>query len=223
MLRVANETEFKGKKYFEVDFTDVMANKAKIIKDNQLDDKCLVLIGCDLNEACKFDDKGEFLFESLLRSHGFNTELPTLILAECCLMYLTVAAGDALIRWSNSIRANFCAFDPIVSVPRSPSSSMASLNGDSFGEVMMENFMMRGFDPVALRAYPSRDDVTKRFSRYGNPAIRAYSMFELETKPETTDLFCQADRRTLRMKAQLDEYEEWTLMAEHYLFIFCQK
>lgn len=191
-------------KYFELDFTQVVEEKRRIIdKTTCLKELShpLRLISCNLNEKLTMCD--------------IDPQAPTLIIAECCLMYLTAESGDNLISWAgNNLKSvTFCSFDPILS---------EDLNSDRFAKTMLENFEKRGLDTKALLEYPSKQSTLNRFSKHF-PSVEGFTMLQLERDASTEFLVSKQQRREVAMKTALDEYEEWNLLADHYLLIIAKK
>lgn len=193
-------------KYFELDFAQIVEEKRRIVAGNPTL-KGLARnwrpVACDLNEVANLSD---------VLGNDFDPNDPTLIIAECCLMYLTAAAGDAILAWSHQTlqSCTFCSFDPILA---------DDLQSDRFASTMLDNFEDRGLDTRALLQYPSKASTVQRYSLWFTRVL-GYTMLDLEGEES---LVSREQRRTLAIKAALDEYEEWQLLASHYLFILATK
>lgn len=196
-------------KYLEIDYSQVMEEKQRIIETTP-----------ELKELSanwhpiSFDLNGNISdFSTTLQPH-FHPALPTLIIAECCLMYLTAEAGDALINWFAAEPAvTFCSFDPVLA---------DDLDSDRFARVMLDNFEQRGLDTRALLKYPSPSSTRSRFAAH-LPSIQQFTMLQLERDPAAEFLVNSQERQHLSVKAALDEYEEWNLLASHYLLTIATK
>ena len=197
--------ELEGLKYFEIDFDQVMGDKRRIVEMNpSLKDlsRAWRPISLDLNDGISKEIFGD----------DFDSSIPTLVIAECCLMYLTAEAGDELISWcGNTFNSSitFCSFDPKLS---------DDLKSDPFAKVMLENFEKRGLDTRSLLQYPSRQSTIDRFMKHFD-AVDSFTMLQLET---TESLVSKQHRRDVLIKAALDEYEEWNLLADHYILILAK-
>ncbi len=199
-FRLSSTGQFK---YFEVDFDSVMTTKQSIITaDTQMSqiqsNNQMFLIGCDLNEPEKF--------KSLLKAHpSFNPTSPTLFIAECLFMYLSRESARELITFAaNECKdCSFVAFDPVVSE-------------DSFSRVMIENLEMRGVDGGNLSSFHT---YTEAFNRHFT-SIKALTMLQLE---QERTFISENDAQLMKQKAALDEYEEWSLIANHYCFLLARK
>lgn len=197
-------------KYFELDFSQIIEEKLRIVENNAIFKDLhepLRLISCNLNEKCED--------YSTVLGKDFDTEAPTLIIAECCLMYLTSEAGDYIISWAGKALKNvtFCSFDPILS---------ENLDSDRFAKTMLENFEKRGLDTRALLDYPSKQSNMNRFLKHF-PVVDGFTMLQLERDPSTEFLVSKQQRREVAIKTALDEYEEWNMLADHYLLIIAKK
>lgn len=204
--------EFNGNlgklKYIEIDFGQVIDEKRRIIEKSPiLKDLSSIWhpISFDLNEDPEKLPKTDFNFNAV-----------TLIISECCLMYLNAESGDNLISWiSNNFKSSitFCSFDPILS---------DDLISDRFAKTMLDNFEARGLDTRALLKYPSRNSTIQRFENHFI-SVECYSMLQLEREHETEFLVSSPRRRQMAIKAALDEFEEWNLLANHYILIIAKK
>lgn len=194
-----------GLKYFEIDFDQVIREKKRIVEKKPILKELSASwrpISFDLNAGISDEIFGKDL----------DPSVPALIIAECCLMYLTADAGDKIISWSgNTFKSTltFCSFDPILS---------DDVKSDPFSKVMLENFEKRGLDTRSLLEYPSRNSAIDRFKKRFSH-VDSFTMFQLET---TESLVSKQQRRDVLIKAALDEYEEWNLLAEHYLLILAR-
>jgi [phosphatase 2A protein]-leucine-carboxy methyltransferase len=197
--------------YFEVDLDTVMEVKRAIIEDTpKLKESALRGNLCTL--AADLNDPKQ-LAKQLSRTPQFDPLAPTLVLAECLLMYLAKDAADQLLSYWAAVpdalvHREFLLFDPI-------------LRADRFGEQMLENLRSWGVDDVAFQAYPTPEAVVERFARCGfaQATMRCWSMLQLESSEDTTHLVAPSERLLLQQKAALDEYEEWSLMAQHYILL----
>lgn len=205
LFRFNEEFKCDNLKYFELDFKQILEEKRRIVEGKpalkELS-KNWRPISCDLNGLSNLSD---------LLGTEFDPSVPTLIIAECCLMYLTAEAGDKIIAWSAATlkSCHFCSFDPILA---------DNLESDRFAKTMLDNFEDRGLDTRALLEYPSLASTVARFSKHFG-AVEGYTMIDLERDESTEFLVSKQQRRELAIKAALDEYEEWELLASHYLFI----
>jgi [phosphatase 2A protein]-leucine-carboxy methyltransferase len=150
-----------------------------------------------IGKDCNF----RFLFIFL----SYPSRLPTLFLSECCLMYLKSEIGDEIVNFISTLKdCWFCLFDPI-------------LLDDKFGQIMFENFISRNFNVNSLLNYSSIHSIKKRFEKFKD--IQFWKMIDLED----SSLLSDEDKKILKFKLFLDEYEEWNLLASHYLLILARQ
>ncbi|KAF3853338.1 hypothetical protein F7725_014026, partial [Dissostichus mawsoni] len=138
------------RKFFEVDFPTVVARKIHNIKTkpplskpliethstdsllldaHSLDSDRYCIIGADLRDISNLDEK--------LKKFQLNPELPTLLLSECVLVYMT------------------------------PSQSSNVNMSDRFGQVMIENLQRRQCNLAGVEACQSLDTQRERFLKTG--------------------------------------------------------
>lgn len=128
----------------------------------------------------------------------FDPSLPTAILFECVLMYLTPEVGNGVISYArNSIpNLTFIAFDAV-------------LQNTSYGSKMLDNLQQRLTNSLpSLTHYRTVDS---QIARFGMPhhSARLLSSLESEYLDSVSAFSCM----------QLDEREEWDLVAQHYALI----
>lgn len=198
-------------KYFEIDLDFVIEEKQRIIENS------LELIEFKTHwHSIKFDlnIKNEDEISTILKNFSFDSEAPTLVIAECCLMYLAASSGDLLISWAaKTLRTvTFCSFDPVLA---------DNFITDRFAKTMLDNLQERGLNIAALLAYPSLQSTLDRFTKKF-PIVNVFTMLQLEQDSKTEFLVSKQERREMAFKAALDEYEEWNLLAKHYLLIIAK-
>merc|ERR1719277_2363798 len=72
---------------------------------------------------------------SAMGAAGFRSDVPTIFLSECVLVYMQASAGDTIVNWAAS------------AVPDAPSAIVVyeqTNPSDPFGQVMVQNFQRRG-------------------------------------------------------------------------------
>ncbi len=88
---------------------------------------------------------------------GLDYSLPTLLISECCLVYLHPAAADAVLNYFTHV---FSAETPLGLIIYEPFNPF-----DSFGEVMVSNLATRGIVLRTLQKYHSLDLQVARLKR----------------------------------------------------------
>ncbi|KAI0042561.1 leucine carboxyl methyltransferase [Auriscalpium vulgare] len=130
-----------------------------------------------------------------------SPSLPTLLLFECVLVYMTPAASDALIQW----------FVDYLSAPLGSIVYEMFGLGDSFGRVMLNNLRSRNVELPGAAPYPDLASLSQRFLRLNFTDANALTLYSIRRSHiDPTEL----DRITkLEM---LDEIEELDLVLGHY-------
>lgn len=128
----------------------------------------------------------------------FDSTLPTAVLFECVLMYLTPEVGNGVISYARESIPDltFIAFDAV-------------LQNTSYGSKMLDNLQQRL--TTNLPSLTHYRTVDSQIARFGMPHQRAKLLSNLEAEYlESIVTFpCM----------QLDEMEEWGLVAQHYALI----
>ncbi|ERS99175.1 leucine carboxy methyltransferase [Sporothrix schenckii 1099-18] len=143
---------------------------------------------------------------------GFRTDVPTLLVSECCLCYLQPPEAAAVLRWfADRIHpqpASLAGLGVVIYEPIRPF--------DAFGRTMVANLAGRGIQMPTLAAYP---DGAAQEARLVQEAGLA------RTKHRTIDQIWSAwvaaeeQERVNRLEG-LDEVEEWGLLASHYVVVW---
>jgi len=138
-----------------------------------------------------------------LEASGWQAAEPTLIIAECLLMYLRPEVSDALVGWfaNRAPCAALIAYDAI-----GPD--------DPFGQMMMDNLKRRGCPLLGLRALPDTAAHEARCMRLGWNRACAMSMLSYHDH-----VISAAERMRICKIAMLDELEEWRMLLEHYCVV----
>ena len=155
---------------------------------------------------------------------NLDPSLPTLLISECCLVYLSPSHADAILEYF--VRHVFSS-PPLTSSSSSSSSSplFAPLTtplgiilyepirpSDPFGKVMVSNLAQRGIYLQTLQRYSSLRKQKRRLKRLGfktgQGAADVDYVFE--------HWLAQQEQERVARLEMLDEVEEWRLLARHY-------
>jgi len=135
-----------------------------------------------------------------LGAAGWRPEEPTLLLAECLLVYMPPAASAALLRWF---------------AERAPRAVLASYDivgpNDPFGRTMVDNLRQRGCPLLGIHACPDLAAQTGRCLSGGwqrADTISLLEYFDAALDPAEKERVCKLEL--------LDEFEEWRLLLSHY-------
>lgn len=131
-------------------------------------------------------------------------DLPTLIISECCLVYLAPAAADTVALYFT--QHLFPASTPLGLVLYEPINPH-----DAFGKVMVSNLAARGIVLQTLRKYGSLEAQAARMKAYGFEESGGTDVNTLWEKGVD-----QAEKERVAGLEMVDEVEEWELLAGHY-------
>ncbi|GAA5924146.1 hypothetical protein JCM1841_004586 [Sporobolomyces salmonicolor] len=131
-----------------------------------------------------------------------DPSLPTLLLLECVLVYLSPSATDGILSWfANTFKdGSSVSYDPF------------GLH-DSFGQVMKRNLATRGLTLPGADSTPTLDSLTQRLRSNGfeGPA------HTLSIKQIRSEGFIPAaELERVNKIEQIDEVEELNLVLDHY-------
>ncbi len=131
-------------------------------------------------------------------------DLPTLIISECCLVYLAPAVADRVALYFT--QHLFPATTPLGLVLYEPINPH-----DAFGKVMVSNLAARGIELQTLRKYGSLEAQAARMKAYGFEGSGGADINALWEK--SVD---EKEKERVAGLEMVDEVEEWELLAGHY-------
>lgn len=137
---------------------------------------------------------------------GLRTDIPTLIISECCLCYLDVDTSRDVVTWFvNKIPSiGIILYEPIGV-------------DDSFGQMMVANLAARNITMPSLKWFKTLEDQRSRLSDLGFIGPDAEAGQEAETIEKIWDLWIPAsEKQRVDGLEGLDEIEEWQMLARHY-------
>ncbi|XP_043379945.1 leucine carboxyl methyltransferase 1 isoform X4 [Chelonia mydas] len=207
------------KKYFEVDFPMIVARKIHNIKSkpplskpimeshsgesflidaHSLDSSRYAILAADLRDSSELDEK--------LKKFNMDTQLPTLLIAECVLVYMTPQQSASLLKWAaNTFQAAmFINYEQV---------NMA----DRFGQIMIENLQRRQCSLAGVEACKSLDSQRERLLLNGWETARAIDMMEVYS------YLPQADVKRIEGLEFLDEKELLEQLMQHYCICWAVK
>lgn len=135
-------------------------------------------------------------------------DLPTLIISECCLIYLAPAAADTVALYFT--RHLFPTTTPLGLVLYEPINPH-----DAFGKVMVSNLAARGIVLQTLRKYGSLEAQAARMKAYGFEGSGGADVNTLWGKGVD-----EKEKERVAGLEMVDEVEEWELLAGHYCVCF---
>jgi [phosphatase 2A protein]-leucine-carboxy methyltransferase len=131
---------------------------------------------------------------------GLRTDIPTLVLSECCLCYLEPTDASNVIKFFTSQITNIgiAIYEPIK--PQ-----------DAFGKMMVSNLAARNIQMPTLDIYREAVDQEQRLRDAGFAVARHMTIDQI-----WEDWVPAEEKYRLDTVEGLDEVEEWKLLASHY-------
>eukprot|EP01016_Furgasonia_blochmanni_P041310 TRINITY_DN5345_c0_g2_i5.p1 TRINITY_DN5345_c0_g2~~TRINITY_DN5345_c0_g2_i5.p1 ORF type:complete len:224 (+),score=39.87 TRINITY_DN5345_c0_g2_i5:65-736(+) len=168
-------------------------------KPSEINGWCYHLLPCDLRDLVALKVK--------LDDIKIDYKLPTLIFAECVLVYLEPKESDGVIQF-------FSDTFEFVSIM-----NYEMFNGnDSFGKVMVRNFEIKGCRLLGIKAFPDLPSERQRYESKGFQNIEVFDMLDMYTK-----YIDQTERKRIEKIEWFDEFEEWNLIQKHYFVSLATK
>ncbi|KAM5348118.1 hypothetical protein ACJ41O_007942 [Fusarium nematophilum] len=138
---------------------------------------------------------------------GFRTDVPTLLLSECCLCYLSVTDSSRVIDFFSSRVSSLAA---VIYEPIRPD--------DAFGKMMVSNLAARRIQMPTVHVYPTPQDQRARMGEAG------FGMVHHMTIEDIWDTWvAPEEKQRVDSLEGLDEVEEWKLLAAHYIVVWASK
>ena len=195
--------------YWEIDFPQVVQKKIQIIQKSPSVFRDFTVVNGNLRSAHYHIIGADLRYftKTALVEWGIDSKIPTLVLSECCLIYLEVDVSNGIIKDFFDFFEN-CGF--ILYEQICPN--------DQFGKMMIKNLEERGITLYGITQYPSLDSQIQRFKTLGLSQISGWDMVDAyrEFIPQNTiDLWNSIER--------LDEIEEWNLFCRHYFLLMAKK
>ncbi|XP_069503467.1 leucine carboxyl methyltransferase 1 isoform X2 [Ambystoma mexicanum] len=206
-------------KYFEVDFPMIAARKLHNIKSkpqlakpimelhcgeslvmdsHSMDSTRYAIIGADLRNLPDMEER--------LKKFNMDTHLPTLLVAECVLVYMTPEQSAGLLSWAANTfaAAMFINYEQV---------NM----GDRFGQIMVENLQRRHCNLAGVQSCESLQSQKDRLLSTGWENATALDMIKVyQNLP-------QDDVRRIEKLEFLDEKELLEQLLLHYCLCWATK
>ncbi len=140
---------------------------------------------------------------------GLRTDVPTLLVSECCLCYLQPHDATAVLQWfasriggsgSNPSNLGVVVYEPIHP-------------NDAFGRTMVANLAARGIEMPTLAAYPDGAAQEQRLRQEAGLVRATHRTVDAIWDGWVTE----AEQERVNWLDGLDEIEEWQLLASHYV------
>ncbi|XP_022444196.1 leucine carboxyl methyltransferase 1 isoform X1 [Monodon monoceros] len=206
-------------KYFEIDFPMIVTRKLHSIKlkpllskpildlhsedtlqmdGHILDSTRYAIIGADLRDIPELEEK--------LKKCNMNTQLPTLLIAECVLVYMAPEQSTNLLKWAAK------SFETAMFI------NYEQVNmDDRFGQIMIENLRRRQCDLAGVETCKSLESQKERLLSSGWESASAIDMMELYSK------LPRAEVSRIESLEFLDEMELLEQLMQHYCLCWATK
>ncbi|KAH6895515.1 S-adenosyl-L-methionine-dependent methyltransferase [Thelonectria olida] len=135
---------------------------------------------------------------------GLRTDIPTLLLSECCLCYLSASEASGVLAYFTSRIPNLAT---VLYEPIKPN--------DAFGQMMVSNLAARRIRMPTLSVYREPADQVARLRQAGFETIQEMTIKNIWEK--WVDL---EEKERVDLLEGLDEVEEWELLAGHYIVVW---
>ncbi|XP_023226238.1 leucine carboxyl methyltransferase 1-like [Centruroides sculpturatus] len=212
------EENVQVKNYIEIDLAPVTARKCSLIRmrkpllnvlatedDDVKFSNCDLhvgryhLVGADLRSITELERK-------LLNDGLLDTTVPTIFLAECVLVYMSIEQSSALLKW---ISKNF---QTVVFL------NYEQVNmGDKFGQVMIQNLQKRCCELPGVKACQTLEAQKDRFLTEGWEGAKTWSMMEVYDSLPSQEI------RRIESLEFLDEKELLLQLLQHYCITLAYK
>ncbi|XP_061463298.1 leucine carboxyl methyltransferase 1-like [Rhineura floridana] len=207
------------RKYFEVDFPSIVTRKIHNIKSkpslskpimeshsgesllidaHSLDSSRYAIIGADLRDLPKLEDK--------LKKCNIDPHLPTLLVTECVLIYMTRQHSASLLRWLAGLfqTAMFINYEQV---------NMS----DHFGQIMIDNLQSRQCNLVGVDDCRTLDTQKEQFLLNGWETANAVDMIK------AYNCLPKDDVKGIEALEFLDEKELLEQLMQHYCLCWATK
>ena len=142
--------------------------------------------------------------ESAVELSGLRSDIPTILLSECCLCYLTASEASRVISFFTSQIGNISI---IIYEPIQPN--------DPFGQMMVSNLRQRQIHMPTLQTYPTGKHQQDRLKAAG------FEEASWKTVEGIWDTWVEKrEKERVDALEGLDEVEEWKLLAAHYIVVW---
>jgi [phosphatase 2A protein]-leucine-carboxy methyltransferase len=141
---------------------------------------------------------------------ALRTDVPTLLLSECCLCYLDVGAATDVVRWfaDRVPELGIVLYEPV-----GPD--------DAFGQMMTENLAARGITMPTVQRYKTLADQRERLAELGFRAEGGGGGNAAENVERVWETWVgEEERERVDSLEGLDEVEEWQMLVRHYAVVW---
>jgi O-methyltransferase involved in polyketide biosynthesis len=140
-----------------------------------------------------------------------SLHVPTLLLSECCLIYLPPEDADSVLSYFTQGFESLTSVGVIIYEPIRPH--------DAFGRTMVSNLTARGIHLQTLNAHDTLKAQKERLRKHGFGGIAARETAEAEAADVDfiwQEWIDEKEKERVEALEWMDEVEEWRLLARHY-------
>lgn len=137
--------------------------------------------------------------------HGLKSDVPTLVISECCLCYLEPSIASSVISWFTT---RIPSLGIVLYEPIEPS--------DAFGQMMAGNLAARGIVMPTVDVFKTLSDQEQRMREAGYGAGAGAQTIERIWERWVGE----GERERVDGLEGLDEVEEWQMLARHYAVVW---
>lgn len=148
--------------------------------------------------------EGDMEHSSHIELSGLRTDVPTMLISECCLCYLETNQAEEVIKYFASRIANL---GMVLYEPIKPD--------DAFGKQMVSNLAARRITMPTLAAYKEPGDQERRLRQIGFEEVRQTTINKVWEQWVNDE-----EKERVDALEGLDEVEEWQLLAGHYIVVW---
>ncbi|KAJ5744864.1 hypothetical protein N7533_009734 [Penicillium manginii] len=225
VFRILSSRQPSDLVYHEIDFAVNTASKIQAIRSTP---KLRQALGIDTPDAeVSISETGDALHSPSYHIHpvdlrslsantgsdlstilpGVERGLPTLLVSECCLIYLSPSEAEQVVKFFTEHLFQSQPATPLGLVLYEPIRP-----DDAFGRTMVSNLATRGIQLQTLHKYASLEAQRCRLKEQGFGDGQAGADIEFIWK----NWICEAEKERVAGLEMLDEMEEWQLLARHY-------
>lgn len=205
-----------GLVYHEVDFPAIATKKLQLVNavpqlrniisnpvsDNNSWSSSSLSNGCQY--WCHGSDLRDLLKEDAKPLGGVRTDIPTLLVSECCLCYLETSEAQGIIKYFTEKIPNLAV---VIYEPIYP--------GDAFGKQMVSNLAARRIRMPTLDAYQDPAQQQSRLKEAGFDRVKSMTIGDIWRQ-----WVAKGEKERVDDLEGLDEVEEWDLLADHYVVVW---
>ena len=213
-LRLFSQSSYRDITYHEIDFPAICTKKLNIVKANPALRRCLSEPSLEptgswratSNSGCTFWCHGQDLRDLSKNAGatslpGLRSDIPTLLISECCLCYLEAEEASTVVKW---FMERIKSIGMVLYEPTNPE--------DAFGKTMVDNLAARHIVMPTLSTYPRPESQITRMQGLGFEDAR------YRTSDQIWDGWVpEQEKDRVNGREGLDEVEEWNLLANHYV------